>query len=127
MHEFLKDYGFVEFLQKNKVHEGDIVYLYITRPYKRIEYKMIVEKMDIPWYDAFDDRAYSLSDSPSLPVESELCVRLKLVDRVISSDLSLEHLQEHGLRGAMQGNKIADEGLTEYIESVFAKNNNHGT
>lgn len=121
MHDFLRDYGFVEFLQKNKVHEGDIVFLYITRPYKRIEYKMVVEKTDIPWYDAFDDRAYSLSDSSSLPLESELVVRLKLVDRVISSELSLDCLYEHGLRGMMQGNKIADEELTAYIESIFAK------
>ena len=54
IHDFIRDYGFVEYLQKNKVQVGDTVYLYVTAPYKRVEYKMVVERTDISSHDAFD-------------------------------------------------------------------------
>jgi len=52
IHDFIRDFGFVEYLQKNKIQEGDIVYLYITAPYKRVEYKMVVERANVVvWWD----------------------------------------------------------------------------
>ena len=96
IHDFIRDFGFVEYLQKNKVQEGDIVYLYITAPYKRIEYKMVVEKTNISSHEAFDDRAYSLLNKTTTLLESDKVVRLKYVDRVQTSDLSYQKLREHG-------------------------------
>ena len=55
MNDFLADYGFIEYYQKNKVEVGDVVYLYMTAPYSRIEYKLYVERIDIPLKDSFDD------------------------------------------------------------------------
>ena len=43
LHDFIRDYGFVEFLQKNKVQVGDTVYLYITAPYKTLVLPIYVE------------------------------------------------------------------------------------
>ena len=43
IHKFIREYGFVEFRQTMKFQEGDIVYLYITAPSKRVEYKMVVK------------------------------------------------------------------------------------
>ena len=96
IHDFIRDFGFVEYLQKNKVQEGDIVYLYITAPYKRIEYKMVVERTNISSHEAFDDRAYSLLNKTTTLLESDKVVRLKYVDRVQTSDLSYQKLREHG-------------------------------
>ena len=119
IHEFIKDYGFVEYLQKNKVNEGDIVYLYITAPYSRIEYKMIVERANIPSNEAFDDSSYSLINEKTTHKESDKAVRLKFVDRIQSDDLCYSELRKHGLKAAMQSNRKVNEELFNYIESYF--------
>lgn len=120
MHDFIRDYGFVEYLQKNKVQVGDIVYLYITAPYKRVEYKMIVERTDISSREAFDDRAYSLLNKPTTLLESDKVVRLKYVDRVQTDDLCYCKLREHGFNLTMQTNRKLNEETAEYIEGFFS-------
>ncbi len=119
IHDFIRDYGFVEYLQKNKVQVGDTVYLYVTAPYKRVEYKMVVERTDISSHDAFDDRSYSLLKNPSFPLESEKVVRLKYVDRVQTDDLCYSKLREHGFNMTMQTNRRLNEETAEYIEGFF--------
>ena len=121
MREFLADYGFVEYLQKNKVEVGDVVYLYMTAPYKRIEYKLYVERTDIPIKDAFDDSTYSLVTPPIVHKPTDKCIRLKMMERVVAPRLNLACLYEHGLTGSMQTNKRANKELTEYINSIFKK------
>ena len=119
MHDFIRDYGFVEYLQKNKVQEGDIVYLYITAPYKRVEYKMVVERANISSHDAFDDRAYSLLNKPTTLMDSDKVVRLKYIDRVQTNDLCHQKLREHGFNMTMQSNRLLNDETAEYIESFF--------
>lgn len=119
IHDFIRDFGFVEYLQKNKVQEGDIVYLYITAPYKRVEYKMVVERANISSHDAFDDRAYSLLNKPTTLLESDKVVRLKYVDRVQTNDLSYQKLREHGFAMTMQTNRLLNEETANYIECFF--------
>ena len=119
MHDFIRDYRFVEYLQKNNVQEGDIVYLYITAPYKRIEYKMIVEKVNISSHDAFDDRFYSLLNKPTTLLESDKVVRLKYVGRVQTNELCYQKLREHGFNMSMQSNRLISEETAEYIEGFF--------
>jgi len=119
MHDFIREFGFVEYLQKNKVQEGDIVYLYITAPYKRVEYKMVVERANISSHDAFDDRAYSLLNKPTTLLESDKVVRLKYVDRVQTNDLSYQKLREHGFAMTMQTNRLLNEETANYIECFF--------
>ena len=55
MHDWLNDNDFVEYEQRNKVEANDIVYLYSTAPIQCIEYKMIVEKINIPIDEIIDD------------------------------------------------------------------------
>ncbi len=119
IHDFIRDYGFVEYLQKNKVNVGDIVYLYITAPYKRVEYKMVVERMDIPSSETFDDRSYSLSGNPRVPLESDIVVHLKFIDRVQTDELCYSKLKEHGFNMSVQTNRLLNDETTEYIESFF--------
>ena len=98
---------------------GDIVYLYITAPYKRVEYKMIVERTDISLREAFDDRTYSLLNEPMTLLESDKVVRLKYVDRVQTDDLCYCKLREHGFNLTMQSNRKLNEETAEYIEGFF--------
>ena len=119
MHDFIRDYGFVEYRQKNKVQLGDIVYLYMTAPYKRVEYKMVVERMDISSHDAFDDRSYSIINQPTILLETEKVVRLKLIDRVQTDELCYQKLREHGFNMSMQSNRLLNDVTAEYIDGFF--------
>ena len=119
IHDFIHDYGFVEYLQKNNVQVGDTVYLYITAPYKRVEYKMIVEKVNISAYEAFDDRAYSLINKSTTSSDSEKAVRLKYVDRIQCDDLCYSKLRQHGLNVSVQTNRRLNNEVAEYIEGFF--------
>ena len=125
IHDFIKDYGFVEYRQTNKWEEGDIIYLYITGRAKRVEYKMIVERANIPYNEAFDDRAYSLMNPPSTWLDSDIAVRFKLLKRVESDELSYRELCNHGFVGKngrplpMTSNRILPVETASYIESFF--------
>ncbi len=123
MHDFIRDYGFVEYLLKNKVQEGDIVYLYITAPYKRVEYKMVVERANISSHDAFDDRAYSLFNKPTTLVDSDKVIRLKYIDRVQTNELCYQKLREHGFNMTMQSNRLLNDETANYIDSFFTHSN----
>ena len=46
MHDWLATNEYVEYIQRNKVQVNDIVYLYTTAPVQRIEYKMIVDRIN---------------------------------------------------------------------------------
>lgn len=119
VHDFIRDYGFIEYIQKNPVQEGDTVYLYITAPYKRIEYKMVVEKDNIPPHEAFDDSAYSLIQSHTATNDKYKALRLLYVDRVQTDELCYSKLREHGFNMSVQTNRLLNDETTEYIESFF--------
>ena len=119
MKDFLEKYDFVEFTQRNKVHLNDIVYLYLTSPVKAIKYKMIVERTDIPIEETFEDSDYSLPDNPRKSQNTGLWLRLRLLDTINNSDLSLEALKSHGLRYSMQGNFKVSGELLDFIDSFF--------
>ena len=119
IHDFIRDYGFVEYLQKNNIQVGDTVYLYITAPFKRVEYKMLVEKINIGVKEAFDDREYSLLNSPTILFDSEKVVRLKSIDRIQCDDLCYSKLRQHGLNVSVQTNRRLNEEVSNYIESFF--------
>ena len=119
MHEWLHENDFVEYTQNNKVHVNDIVYLYTTAPVCRIEYKMIVEKINILLSESVDDSAYSLDPVPAKHMPQQLFVRLMLVKKVNDPRLSLSNLRKHGLKSSMQSNFRANETLIDYIENCF--------
>lgn len=119
MDDWLKENDFVEYIQKNKVRVNDIVYLYTTAPVCRIEYKMIVERVDIPLSEAVDDSAFSLDHHPVKHGPQALFIRLMLIKRVNDPRLSLSNLREHGLKSSMQGNLKVPDCLIDYIDGCF--------
>lgn len=120
LEDFIDDYGFVEFNSKgNRINVGDIAYIYSTAPEKRICYKMIVDKIGIPFGSWFDDRKYSIpATSQWLQPENALMVRLKLVKKLNSPLLQFRFLHENGLSGANWLRKLGEETVN-YIENVI--------
>ena len=121
IHDFIHDYGFVEFRQTMKFQEGDIVYLYITAPSKKVEYKMVVERVDIPLSDAWDDSAYSLREKPTTFVDSDRFVRFKKLAYIDTDELCYKILLEHGFKYTMQSDRPVNNETEAYIESIFKK------
>lgn len=119
IHDFIRDYGFVEYLQKMKFQVGDIVYLYITAPYKRVEYKMLVDKIDITPSEAFDDKSYSLINRSTTLVNSDRVVRFKKLAHVQTDELCYKKLLEHGFKYTMQSDRPVNNETEAYIESFF--------
>lgn len=118
MSDWLAVNDYVEFYQINKLNVNDIVYLYTTAPVKRIEFKMIVDRIDIPLEDGVDDSAYSLMKQPTHEPSDKL-IRLRLIKKINAPQLHLSMLRMHGENTSMQGNHRIEGDLLEYIESFF--------
>ena len=125
IHDYLRDVGYVEYLQREKVEEGDIIYLYITGDSGRVEYKMVVKRANIPFKDAYDDSAYSRRNPPLTFLESDIFARFELIKRVESPELSYKNLCAHGYVGRngrplpMTSNRILPDETAKYIEGFF--------
>ena len=120
MSDWLKVNECVDFVQRNNVQVGDIVYLYITAPIKRIEYKMIVEKINIPYDEMIDDSEYSLITTNERQVgKTKMYLRLRLLKQVSTSNLHLDNLRMYGLESSMQAPFRINGELLDYIESQF--------
>ena len=119
MAKCLLECGFVEYTQRNKVCVNDIVYLYSTAPIKRIEYKMIVEKTDIPLKESYDDSRFSFAANPRRQNRPDRFFRLRFLKAVTTPKLGLEELRKHGLNSSMQGPMKVDGELLDYIERQF--------
>lgn len=120
MHDWLSCNEYVEYVQRNKVEVGDIVYLYTTAPIQRIEYKRIVDRINVPFDEIIDDSAYSLLRNPdTVPDKDALYVRLKLIKKVDNPLLHLNFLRGYGLRSCMQSAITVSGDLLDYIETKF--------
>ena len=120
MHDWLSCNEYVEYIQRNKVEVNDIVYLYTTAPVQRIEYKMVVDRINVPFDETIDDSAYSLRGNLGMvPDEDTLYVRLKLIMKVESPLLHLSFLRTYGLRSSMQSALTVSGDLLKYIDAIF--------
>lgn len=119
MDDWLKVNQFIEFVQNNNVQVNDIVYLYTTSPVQRIEYKLIVDKINIPYEFGIDDSEYSLIPGLQDTFKDKLLCRFKLIKRVDDSDLHLSVLREHGLKSSMQSPFKVSGALLDHIENSF--------
>ena len=120
MHDWLSCNEYVEYIQRNKVEVNDIVYLYTTAPIQRIEYKMVVDRINVPFDEIIDDSAYSLyKNSEVVPDKEALYVRLKLIKKVETPLLHLSFLRRYRLRSSMQSALTVSGDLLEYIEAKF--------
>lgn len=120
MDDWLKESDCVDFVQRNKVQVGDIVYLYTTAPIKRIEYKMIVERVNVPYEEMIDDSKYSLVLSEKEQVDkSKMYVRLRFLKKVDTLNLHLDNLRAYGLISSMQAPFKIDGELLDFIDSQF--------
>jgi 5-methylcytosine-specific restriction protein A len=119
MDDWLKANQFIEFVQNNNVQVGDYIYLYTTAPVQKIEYKLIVDKINIPYEYGIDDYDYSLEPESRESNKGKPLCRFRLIKKVDQPHLHLSKLREQGLRSSMQAPFKISGQLLDYIESYF--------
>ncbi len=109
-------WGFIDWRQNNRKYQvGDIIYIYCTRPYKKIMYKTIVEQINLTVDEIVNDYIFWTDKNEYYKALSGMYVRLKLLEQVNTQYLTLENLMNNGLSSAPQSSiKISNEKLLAY-------------
>ena len=102
------------------IEPGDIVYIYVGKPFQAIMYKTRVVMTDIPWENVdTSDEPFDLEDSDS--DNPDHCMRLELIKKYPPTALTFEKLRCHGLKGSLQGQRrtgvIIQSIIDEYESS----------
>lgn len=111
--------GFIDWRQRAKYSVGDLVYIYCTRPFKRVMYKCEVVRHSMSFVECIDDRKFWIDIDEYEKAKEGYYARLKLLDQVNTEQLSLDALKSHGLSAAPQGPIKIDAELHSYIDSYF--------
>jgi len=113
-------WGYIDWKQnRTKYQVDDIVYIYCTRPYKKVMYKTIVNKINIPFSAATDDEEFWKDKAEYEKSKQGLYVRLKLEQQVNTERLSLVLLQQQGLKNAPQASMKINVQLANYMDRYF--------
>lgn len=116
-------YSFIDWRQGNvNFAIRDIVFIYSTRPSSMIQYKCVVEKIDIYYPNIRDDKEYWKDEEEYQKSIDGKFMRLKLIEQIYNQKLSLENLKANGLSAAPQGPVKVKPILLEYINSNFSDN-----
>ena len=106
-------------LQTKNIEMGDIVYIYVGKPFSRLMYKCEVIKTGLPKRE--------IDDSEFVKVPQNLWegegFRIRLIDKLDGLELSLEDLNDQGVQGRIQGARKLENQALEYVEK-YAKPNN---
>lgn len=113
--------NFIDWTKKAKYEEGDIVYLYCTKPQQKIMYKTVIDKIFTSSNSEVDDRKYWIDKNEfdeSKNIKKDF-IRLKLLKYTDDENLFLDNLKDNGLKTAPQGSLRVNEKLLSYIEKYI--------
>jgi len=111
--------GYIDWRQTANYGVGDTVYIYSTRPLKKVKYKCLVEKNNMKLKEITNHEKFWLDKREYNKHKDGLYCRLILVDEVDVDALTLEKLKENGLKAAPQGPMKLNNGILEYIQKFF--------
>lgn len=115
-------FGYIDWTQKAKYSIGDEVYIYCTRPYKRIMYKTKVVAISMPFKDITDDKEFWYDLEKYEQKRSRVYARLQLIEQADNENLTLEKLCLHGLNAAPQGPAKMKQELAKYVDRFLHDN-----
>ncbi len=111
--------------KNTKVVVGDIVYIYLTAPYKQIGFLCVVKEIDMPEaaVHKYTKQFVKGVDAKPSPKKTKPFMKLLVKKRFPIKDgspLSLEELKKHGLSGMLMGPRKLDGSptLLQYVLSV---------
>lgn len=112
--------GLVDWRQSNNFAVGDIVFIYISKPFHSIRYKMEVVKVKID-IDAHIGQERFWTDKATYysGLGKYQYVRFKLLEAYTDDIMSLHHMHEHGLKGNLQGVQSCPTELQEFLLNPY--------
>lgn len=103
--------------QSTNIEKGELVYIYVGRPYSQIRYKCIANKVNLKQED-IEDIEFEIDDN-----EYENYGRymeLQLVESYDNEKLGLNYLKDNGLKSVQGPSRVSDE-LKKYIDKIIQK------
>lgn len=112
--------GFCWWRQNNQFSIGDIAFIYITKPFQCIRYRMVVEKTDIPETDVPEHPdLWEDKDTYYSSLGMNKLIRLKLLEKFDDDKFTLNILRQHGLKNNIQSVcKIPDDVLSYLLHLI---------
>ena len=114
--EAFEKYGYIDWKQPKKCGIGDIVFIYLSAPDKKIKYKAIITETDLSTDTTKE--FWKNSDSTG---KTNLYCRVKLIKSIDSNQLSSDNLLKMGVTTFQPSNQdITDKNeLVKYINDIF--------
>lgn len=109
-----------------EIAEGDIVYIYVGKPFSRIMFKTVCTCSQVEEYKRISDREF-WGNPDEFNVRSDR-VRLRLESKIVSDVLSIEILRKkHLIKTTIQGAYKAENypELFSYIRQCFDEQDKH--
>lgn len=103
----------IEWKQSTNIKVGDIVYIYVSSPYKEIKFKCIARKVDMVSAGRIDDSKYILDDTNYKNYGRYM--ELELVKKYKNNQYPFEIIKQKGVK-AIQGPSRITEELNYYIK-----------
>ena len=100
------------------IDTGDIVYIYVSRPYQKIMFQCVVVKTNLPRVE-IDDDIFVEDGTPFVGYGNHM--RLQLIKKLDGPVLGLDMLKRNGLKGNVQGPMRVSGELLRYIENEIDK------
>ncbi|MBN1068135.1 hypothetical protein DVW02_09105 [Clostridium botulinum] len=115
-------------LEKKNVKVGDIVYLFLCEPIRKIKYKCIITNTNADPKTIPDDSKYYLTDRDESD-STDSCYVFKKIEEIDDNRLDFEHLKKvmgWSLKATSFRGAYNDEGkckrLFDYIDSIVNDN-----
>lgn len=113
-------WGYIDWRQGNRKYSiGDNIYIYCTRPLKRVMYKTEIIKTYLTKDEIQNDYEFWYNKKEFSSSIDGYFSRLKLIEQVNRDELSLDLLKENGLKSAPQGPMKLPSHLKAYIDKFM--------
>ncbi|MBT2700425.1 HNH endonuclease [Bacillus sp. ISL-40] len=98
---------------------GDILFIYVSGKIQKVRYKVEVIQGLIRTNDTYHNKTFWVDESKFEKSKEWNYTRIRLVDEVDATELTLAKLREYGLKGNIQGPMKLTGELRDYVMSFF--------
>lgn len=112
-------YDTLDWKRSYNYENGDIIFIYVSGNIQKVRYKVEVIEGFVAAKDVFHNKTLWHDEEKFEKSKEWNRTRIRLVDEADTSELSLEQLRKHGLKGNIQGSMKLTGELLDYIMSFF--------
>ena len=114
-------YNTLDWKRSYNYENGDILYIYVSGNIRKVRYKVEVVEGLVRTNEITYNKTFWMDEQKFEQSKDWDWTRIRLVDEVDTSELSLTQLREHGLKGNIQGSMKLKGILRDYIMSFFER------